>query len=565
MYLKELQDKKDYLIYIFCIFILSSITYEIYSKYKWLAILIASCFFILIYFYKNLSFFLIIIIFYIISLFNNIFYYGYTPKNIEIVRVNSLNYYGGIGEVKGRELYLEGNLKEVKIGERIFAQGKFLKDKRASKGNLGTYEIKKYEKINDDFKTKIYRLREYIFNKIKKKLGERRAALITSISFGYREFLDNEDKSDMKALGVMHVIAVSGLHMAIVYGVLIKLFSKSVAPVIAFIYVIFTGSSLSTIRAYIMLLCMSLAIPLRRNYNPLTALSLAGSILLIYNPSSVFEVGFQLSFFATLGIILFNKKINKILYKFPKYIREGISICISAQIFTFPVLLIYFQEFSLGFIIGNLLISPLISIVVILGNLLSITLFLPNIFNYICFITYYVTLWLDNITDMLIDIFPSVTYLNENIALFYIFFIITIYFYKKGFKSFIYLPVLALLYISIIIYSPIPKIKYYKDGAILLSYKGDRILHTLKKDVDLNKIKKISLAKRIYKNNEKLMIGNNLSLNKEGGNFLLNNNGKKYLLLLTKKNFKSDYDIINFRNGDFDEVLIFPSRVLILD
>src|SRR5699024_912741 len=136
---------------------------------------------------------------------------------------------------------------------------------------------------------------------------------------------------------------------------------------------IFTGAAVSTIRSYIMLLCLSLAVPLRRNYNPLAGLSLAGIILILYKPYSIFEVGFQLSFLSTLGIILFNKRFNKAFYKLPKTVREGVAISLASQVFTFPFLILYFREFSLGFLAGNLILIPLMNAVVILGNLLALT------------------------------------------------------------------------------------------------------------------------------------------------------------------------------------------------
>lgn len=127
------------------------------------------------------------------------------------------------------------------------------------------------------------------------------------------------------------------------------------------------------------------------------------------------------------------------------------------------------------------------------------------------------------------------------------------------------MPLLFLVYISILIYSPIPKIKYYKEGAILLSYKGDRMLLTLKKDIDLKKIKNISLANKVYKEGKFIKIGDNTYLKSKGKDFQLNNNGKVYLLALSKQKSNSDYDIINFRRGDFDEIMIFSDKVLILD
>ena len=148
----------------------------------------------------------------------------------------------------------------------------------------------------------------------------------------------------MKVFGISHAIAVSGLHMAIVYGILKKLFGSKLSLVIALAYVLFTGASPSTVRAYIMILIMNFALVVKRNYNPIAAISLAGIILLIVRPYDLFSLGFVLSFLATLGIILFNKKLNKKLYKLPKKIREVVSVSISAQILTFPILIYSFKN-----------------------------------------------------------------------------------------------------------------------------------------------------------------------------------------------------------------------------
>ena len=85
-------------------------------------------------------------------------------------------------------------------------------------------------------------------------------------------------------------------------------------------------------------------------------------ILTIFKPYSIFEISFHLSYLATLGIILMNKKMNNMLYKFPGKLREGISIALSAQIFTVPYLLLIFRDLSLNFIIGNLCLVPFVNI-----------------------------------------------------------------------------------------------------------------------------------------------------------------------------------------------------------
>ncbi|WP_394884166.1 ComEC/Rec2 family competence protein, partial [Clostridium tertium] len=363
---------------------------------------------------------IILIAFFFIPIINNIYYYNLEVGEKENVRIISINSYGATAEVSKRKIYLSGNLKNVKLGERLIITGEFTKEINQEKGVIGEFKVDDFKKLDVDLKGKIYRIREDIFNSLKEKLGYRRAAIVTSISFGYSDFLDRDDEEDMKNLGVLHAISVSGLHMVLVYSILKRIFGSKFAPIVSIIYVIFTGAALSTVRSYIMMLFMGLATPLKRNYNPPASLSMAGVVLILYKPYSVFEVGFQLSFLATLGIILFNKSINKKLYKFPKFLREGISICLSSQVFTFPILIIYFKEFSLGFLMGNLILLPLINIVVVLGNLLAVLVKFNTLFNYIAFITYYVTLFIDISTEWLLNITPNALYLNEMVIICYI-------------------------------------------------------------------------------------------------------------------------------------------------
>ena len=167
--------------------------------------------------------------------------------------------------------------------------------------------------------------------------------MITSVSFGYKSELDEDHKSLMKNLGISHAISISGLHLALVYSILKRIFGVKLSLVIAFAYVLFTGAPASAVRAYIMILILNLGMVVKRNYSPLAALSLAGIIIILIKPYDIYNLGFILSFLATLGIILFSKKLNKKLYRLPNLFRSTIAISISAQILTFPIILLYFN------------------------------------------------------------------------------------------------------------------------------------------------------------------------------------------------------------------------------
>lgn len=561
----KFNNKYNILLYIFLAFILSSNIFLLFYKNKWLAIILVGCFFISLILIKKLELLIILSLFFLIPIINNYLYYNLRCENNEEVRVISLNNYGGIGEIKGRKVYLSGDFNDIKLGDRLIAKIELNKDINIERGILGEIKIEDYKKLNTDLKGKIYRIREYIFNNLKEKLGSRRAALITSISFGYTEFLDREDESSMKNLGVLHAVSVSGLHMVLVYSLLKKILGNKIAPIVAVIYVIFTGAAISTVRSYIMLLCLSLAIPFRRSYNPLAGLSLAGIILILYKPYSIFEVGFQLSFLSTLGIILFNKKFNKYFFKLPKVLREGTAISLSSQVFTFPFLVLYFREFSLGFLAGNLILMPLINAVVILGNILALAVNIRIIFNYSAFIAYYLTLAIDIISEKLLNILPSALFLNEIIAVSYIIIIITIYFYRKGYKNSIYFPTFIVFYIFIIFYSPYPKFEYYRDGILLISHKGERTLIAIKEKADLNKYKHISLSNSEYKSFKKIKLNNKIEIEKINKNILIKNSINRYLIKLSNGKFDENYDIIDCKYSNYVKIVLLKNKVLVIN
>ena len=122
------------LFYIFMVLVLASFTYEIYYYNKLAAILIAASLFFLIAFNteRHLKVFLLII--FIIALMNNVFYYNYIPKANEEIRVVSLKYNRGIGEIKGRKVNITIDSLEEIVGSKIYAKGNFTRNLNISKG-----------------------------------------------------------------------------------------------------------------------------------------------------------------------------------------------------------------------------------------------------------------------------------------------------------------------------------------------------------------------------------------------------------------------------------------------
>ena len=548
--------------YIFIVFMLSYFSYEMYSKNTILASFYVVSFFVFIMYFKGKYIMFILALFFIVALNNIIYFYNYTPGEIEEVRITEVKNYYGKGEINGRIVSLSNVNEKIEVGNKLLVKGKFTENKNIGTGVIGDYKIEDYKILKSDFIDKLYKRRKYVFESIESKLGERKAALITSVSFGYKSELNEDHKELMKNLGISHVISISGLHLVLVYSVLRRLLGVKLSLVLALVYVLFSGASAPAVRAYIMIVILNVGKIVKRNYNPIAALSLSGIILILEKPYYIYNLGFVLSFLATLGIILFNKDLNKKLYKLPNSIRNTIAISLSAQILTLPVIILYFNEVSLNFIVGNIIVIPFINVLVVLGNILILIVEIPSIFNYIMYICHYIIKYIDIIMYKIDNMSLDLMYFHYTVAYFYIALLMTYYFYKKGFKRFIYYPLIIFFYILVAIYSPLPKIRYYNEGGLLISYKGNRVLIQTKDEVDENKLMAVSLSSNISEDFNEIIIEKEIKIKRYGENYILQTVNNEYLLFVNYENLNNDYDIIDFRKGDIKEIVIFENEII---
>ena len=430
MAIEKIGEVKTPIIYISLTIIISSIVYGLYFKYFLPAAIVAGCFFIFILFSTNKCFTIFIVIIFLIGIGININYYNVNiNKNFigEIRVIENKSYYKIIS-FKGKRLYIQDFQGE--LGEKFIIKGIFTKEVDREKGIIGNIKVNSSKKIKEDFRYKLYELRKKIYFKLEENIGKRKAGLILSLAFGCSDYLDNEDSEDMRGMGVIHAVSVSGLHVALVYGILKKFLNNKIALLGTVIYVLLTGAEFSSLRALIMIMFLSFSFGLRKNYNSLGALAFSALIITLLAPYAPFKLGFQLSFLATLGIIMFSQKLNNKLYKFPKYLREIFSISLSAQVFTIPIMIIAFEEFSIAFIIGNTILVPIFDILIKLGNLLLIVLPFSILFDFISFIIYKVINFLDSIMYYLY-IFPQEIIINKGFALIYVCALIGLYYGVK--------------------------------------------------------------------------------------------------------------------------------------
>ncbi|UZP04193.1 ComEC/Rec2 family competence protein [Clostridium botulinum] len=560
---KRIEEVANPMVYIFITLILSSITFGLFSDFKKLAIFIVSFFFICVFYYCGISFTFVINLIFVMGLFMNFSYYNVNFNADAQVRILKNNSYETIGYYNGKKIIIENFKDKLTQGDKFNVKGTFKNNPIKEKGIVGSLFINNIKKSDDDFISNLYHIKNKVYKMLEENLGKRKAGLISSIAFGYSECLDDEDKDYMKSFGIIHAISVSGLHVAIVYSVLRRFLGVKIGLIATIIYVLFTGSNYSSIRAFLMLSTLELSYLLKRNNNSISALSMSGIILLLMRPYAVFEVSFHLSYLATLGIILCNKKLNYKLYKLPKILRNTLSISLSAQIFTFPYLILVFKDFSINFVLGNLFLMPFINLIVICGNILPITYVIPSLFDFCSYINLIILKWFDWTLDKLDYYSLPIISCNEYIAVFYMSILISLYFIKNNQYKFIYLPFLFIVVITIEMYSPLPKIQYYNEGAFLLTYKGDRLLITNKNNIDIKKLKDITFSKKVYRENGIINIDNKVKIKQYKNNCILKVDEKNYILKTNNKKVNSkDCDIINFSDNNINKIILFRGKVL---
>ena len=530
MFSKKIEEVGNPVVYIFLTLAISCTYYGLNQEIRGIAIFIVAFFFLSLFYYCGISFTCIMIIFFIVGILMNCSYYRISNKINGEVRIVKVNNYSVIASYEGKNITLKTDKKNLYVGEKYKITGEIQNIQDKSNGIVGELEPKMINKVNGDFITNLYDFKRKIYSKLEENLGKRKAGLIASIAFGYSDYLDEEDKEDMKNFGVIHSISVSGLHVAILYGFLRIFMGSKFGLLATMIYVIFTGSSYPSIRAFVMLSSVEMGQILKRNNSSISALCLSAMILIIYQPYSIFSVSLHLSYLATLGIIMFNKKFNNILYKFHTKLRQSLSLTLSAQVFATPYLILIFKDFSVNFIIGNLFLVPFVDIIVVTGNILALTYGFPKLFDFCSYINLNIIKMFDWMLNTIDKIALPMFYGNEYVVFFYLFLILSFYFVRKGYNKFIYLPLISILVIGIQIYSPIINMKYYTEGAVLISYKGERVLIANKNQIDLKRLSEATMATKSYRQRKSINIDGICNVKLQGKNYVLETSKEKYLL-----------------------------------
>jgi|LGOV01.1.fsa_nt_gb competence protein ComEC len=213
--------------------------------------------------------------------------------------------------------------------------------------------------------------------------------LAYAVLFGDKTLLDDRIYDSFKASGIAHMLAVSGLHVGFLVLMLLFIFTSLglnkklsfiMLSVILGFYAYLCGFSPSVIRATIMALILLFGNIIGERNDSLSSLSLAGIILLILNPFNLFSLGFLLSMFSVLSIFLLYPKFKRLFNKIniPNWLSSAISLTLSAQIGTLPILASAFRTFSLLGVLTNVLALPIFTVgYLFLFDSIVLTLILP--------------------------------------------------------------------------------------------------------------------------------------------------------------------------------------------
>lgn len=322
------------------------------------------------------------------------------------IKVESVN-----GNREYKNTYLQLEIKKAndgityKYGQKLLIAGTF-KEADGKRNNSG-FDYKEYLKINkmhgiitakqESIKVlkeknlniiliNINRCNNKIKENANKLFDKNEANLLSGILIGDKEGIEKEVQENFRDSNLSHMLAVSGAHVSyVILGITYalkkvkvnKLWSNMITIVTLCCFIFLTGASPSVIRACIMAIYIIIGHMMHRKTKLISSVSLSLLIILILNPYKLFDIGLQLSYGGTIGIILFSgvlakkAKLNNLLEGFVnklKYrVKQLIVVCVSANLIIFPIIAAHYSTMSLTFVISNICAGPILGVIIILG------------------------------------------------------------------------------------------------------------------------------------------------------------------------------------------------------
>lgn len=281
----------------------------------------------------------------------------------------------------GDSLYIEGEFKQPEEARNYkgYNYKQYLKTKKI----IGTVELEKAKILKSSNGSFIHNIQKYIKDTINGTLTDEEGNLLLAILLGDKDKLSEDIQESFKTSNLSHMLAVSGAHVSyIILGltyvlqnsIIGKKNGKIVCIFFLLVFMAITNFTPSVTRACIMAILTLFSSIIYRKSDVYTNISVAALITLIFNPYSLLDLGFQLSYGGTIGIIIFIKRIQekKSNSKVINYIKQMALVSIYANIIIIPIMMYHFNTVSFTFIISNIMASPILGIIVITGFLFII-------------------------------------------------------------------------------------------------------------------------------------------------------------------------------------------------
>ena len=281
----------------------------------------------------------------------------------------------------GDSLYIEGEFKQPEEARNYkgYNYKQYLKTKKI----IGTVELEKAKILKSSNGSFIQNIQKYIKDTINGTLTDEEGNLLLAILLGDKDKLSEDIQESFKTSNLSHMLAVSGAHVSyIILGltyvlqnsIIGKKNGKIVCIFFLLVFMAITNFTPSVTRACIMAILTLFSSIIYRKSDVYTNISVAALITLIFNPYSLLDLGFQLSYGGTIGIIIFIKRIQekKSNSKVINYIKQMALVSIYANIIIIPIMMYHFNTVSFTFIISNIMASPILGIIVITGFLFII-------------------------------------------------------------------------------------------------------------------------------------------------------------------------------------------------
>jgi competence protein ComEC len=315
----------------------------------------------------------------------------------------------------------DSSLPDLQYGDKIIIKKKLQRIKNS--GNPGAFNYERYAgfqgifhniflKRNDwtvvssengnsknNFTQFIFNARAYVLSVLRNSIhsGKDELGIAEALLIGYTNDLDKDLVQAYSNTGVVHIIAISGMHLALIYVMLVWLFAK--IPLInksktgqvililicLWLFALLTGASASVLRAAVMFSFIAVGKNFSKQSTIYNSLAASAFVLLCYNPYYLWDVGFQLSYLAVLGIVIFQKPIYKCLYIKNKWLDKVwklAAVSSAAQLLTFPVCIYYFHQFPNLFLITNIIAVPLSGFILYAEIALMALFWIPFVGNY---------------------------------------------------------------------------------------------------------------------------------------------------------------------------------------